>query len=112
MKIPKFIAGDKITSIDELIKQEFVIFKAWDGEMKVYHAGCFRSWQLQYVDNLIKKVGSFTPSKRRNENDKLRKPDCVHEGTLPPMPAAEQLQDVPYAKDGWWLHTTGRTDKG
>lgn len=63
-RIPKFVAGEKIASIDELVKQEFVLFKAWDGEMKVYHAGWFRGWQLQYVDNLIKKGWLFYAIKK------------------------------------------------
>lgn len=63
-RIPKFAAGEKIASIDELMKQDFVLCKAWDGEMKVYHAGWFRSWQLQYVDNLIKKSWLFYATKK------------------------------------------------
>lgn len=63
-RIPKFTSGKSITSIDELVKQEFVIFKSWDGELKVYHAGWFRGWQLQYVDNLIKKGWLFYAIKK------------------------------------------------
>lgn len=60
----KFAAGEKIASIDELMKQDFILSKAWDGEMKVYHAGWVHSWQLQYVDNLIKKGWLFYAIKK------------------------------------------------
>lgn len=81
------IACEKITSIDELIKQEFVIFKAWDGEMKVYHAGWFRSWQLQYIESLIIKGWLYYAIKEECKNE-LCESDCLHEGTLPSMSAA------------------------
>lgn len=39
-----FERGEKIDSLDELIDQDFIIFKD-----KVYHSGWIISWQLRYA---------------------------------------------------------------
>lgn len=44
----KYHKGEKITSIDDLAKQEFVYF--FD---KITHAGWFRSWQFNLVIRYI-----------------------------------------------------------
>ena len=44
----KYRKGDKITSLDEVAKQEFVYF--YD---KITHCGWFGSWQLRFVANYI-----------------------------------------------------------
>ena len=46
----KFRKGEKITSLDELAKQEFVYF--WD---KITHAGWFKSWQFRLADQYIQR---------------------------------------------------------
>jgi aminopeptidase C len=46
----KYRKGEKITSLDELAKQEFIYF--WD---KITHAGWFMSWQFRLADRYIKR---------------------------------------------------------
>ena len=41
----KYRKGEKITSLDELAKQEFVYFHD-----KIYHYGWFASWQFRKLD--------------------------------------------------------------
>jgi len=40
----KYVRGEQIQSLDELIAQKFIYFNH-----KVYHRGWFRSWQLNWV---------------------------------------------------------------
>lgn len=40
----KYKQGERITSLDELYKQEFIWHRG-----KVYHKGWFRGWQFQYI---------------------------------------------------------------
>ena len=46
----KFRKGEKITSLDELAKQEFVYF--FD---KITHAGWFCSWQIRHAAQYIER---------------------------------------------------------
>ena len=46
----KYRKGEKITSLDELAKQEFIYF--FD---KITHAGWFMSWQFRLADKYIKR---------------------------------------------------------
>jgi len=48
-KRPKYRKGDKIQSLDELARQEFIFFHD-----KVYHRGWFGSWQLSWCAARIK----------------------------------------------------------
>ena len=47
-----FEKGDRITSVDELLEQDMVIFSC-GGFKKVYSKGWFISWQLNYVSRLL-----------------------------------------------------------
>ena len=44
----KYRKGEKITSLDELVKQEFVYFRD-----KITHIGWFCGWQLRLAHNYI-----------------------------------------------------------
>lgn len=46
----KYRKGEKITSLDEMAKQEFIYF--FD---KITHRGWFMSWQTRHALNLIKR---------------------------------------------------------
>lgn len=46
----KYRKGAKITSLDELAKQEFIYYRD-----KITHAGWFMSWQFILADNYIKR---------------------------------------------------------
>ena len=42
----KYKRGKKISSLDELMQQRFVIFEQ-DGIAKIYHSGWFTGWPLR-----------------------------------------------------------------
>lgn len=44
----KYKVGKKITSLDELIKQEFVYFKS-PSHCKIIHCGWWKSYQFNYI---------------------------------------------------------------
>ena len=46
----QYCKGDKITSLDELAKQEYIYWKD-----KIVHNGCFMSWQSILAYNCIKR---------------------------------------------------------
>lgn len=46
----KYRKGAKITSLDELAKQEFIYFHD-----KITHAGWFMSWQFRLADRYIQR---------------------------------------------------------
>jgi hypothetical protein len=46
--IRKYKKGDPITSLDELMKQEFIYYRH-----KITHKGWFMSWPLRSVENYI-----------------------------------------------------------
>lgn len=46
----KYKKGERITSLDELVKQEFVY---WND--KITHHGWFKSWQLRMTEDAIKR---------------------------------------------------------
>ena len=44
----KYVKGEKITTIDELMEQDFVIFNYGEGvQYKVYNKGWYQCWQLR-----------------------------------------------------------------
>lgn len=57
----KYRKGAKITSLDELAKQEFIYF----GD-KITHAGWFMSWQFRLAEMYIKR-GWLYYAERENE---------------------------------------------
>ena len=58
----KYRKGEKITSLDELMKQEFVFF--FD---KITNRGWFASWQMRLAKSYI--VRGFLYKAERSEND-------------------------------------------
>lgn len=54
----KYRKGEPIKSLDEFLKQEFVMF-----HNKVYHSGWFRSWQINCVDAWIRQGWLFNADK-------------------------------------------------
>lgn len=46
----KYRKGEKITSLDELAKQEFIYF--WD---KITHAGWFTSWKFRLAEQYVQR---------------------------------------------------------
>ena len=50
----KYIKGEPITSLDELMKQEFVYFGG-----KVVNVGWFQNWQIGMVNRYLKYNGVF-----------------------------------------------------
>lgn len=59
---PKYRRGDRITSLDELVKQEFVY---WNH--KITHHGWFKSWQLRMTENAIKAGRIYKAIKKESE---------------------------------------------
>lgn len=60
---PKYRRGDRIKSLDELVKQEFVY---WND--KITHWGWFMSWQLRMTDNAIKRGIIYKAIKKESED--------------------------------------------
>lgn len=63
----KYRKGDKITSLDELAKQEFVYF--FD---KITHHGWFKSWQFSLAERYIERGCLYYATKNEGatyEND-------------------------------------------
>lgn len=60
----KYQKGEKITSLDELAKQEF----AYIGE-KIYHWGWFMSMQARLLDMYIKKDWVYKAVKKEKNNE-------------------------------------------
>lgn len=58
----KYKKGEKITSLDELMKQEFVY---WNN--KITHKGWFMSWMLRMADNAIKNGIIYKAIKKEGE---------------------------------------------
>lgn len=58
----KYKKGDRVTSIDELLKQEFVY---WNN--KITHKGWFGSWQLRMTANAIKNGSIYKAIKKESE---------------------------------------------
>lgn len=59
----KYRKGAKITSLDELARQEFVYFSD-----KITHAGWFMSWQFRLTAMYIRR-GCLYYAERENENE-------------------------------------------
>lgn len=59
----KYTKGDRITSIDEMVQQEFVYIHD-----KIYHAGWFMSFQLSWARRMIE-VGSVFREDRRIDHE-------------------------------------------
>lgn len=59
----KYRRGEKITSLDELVKQEFVYF--YD---KITHCGWFGSWQFRMAYHLLER-GCLYYAERIIDND-------------------------------------------
>lgn len=59
----KYRKGEKITSLDELMKQEFVCFHD-----KILNYGFFGSWQIRFVQFYIQKDMLFY-AERIGENE-------------------------------------------
>ena len=59
----KYTKGDRITSIDEMVHQEFVYIHD-----KIYHAGWFMSFQLSLAKRMIK-VGCVFRADRRTDHE-------------------------------------------
>lgn len=59
----KYDKGDKITSLDELVQQEFVY---WND--KITHRGWATSWQIRMAYNAIQKGIIFKAIKIQKEN--------------------------------------------
>lgn len=49
----KYEQGERITSLDEMMQQEFVMVRG-----KVYHKGWFKSWQISLAQNYLQ-VGCY-----------------------------------------------------
>lgn len=49
MTVSKFLPGEPVESLEELMMQEYVIFNG-----KKYHSSWFSSWQLRYADYQIR----------------------------------------------------------
>ena len=59
----KYRKGEKITSLDELVKQEFIYF--YD---KITARGWFGSWQMRLANSYIVR-GCLYKAERVNENE-------------------------------------------
>jgi len=62
MSKAKYRKGEKITSLDELVKQDFVY---WND--KITHKGWFMSWQLHMTCNAINHGVIFYAIKKEDE---------------------------------------------
>lgn len=61
----KYRKGKQITSLDELVKQEFVYY--YD---KIYHRGWVGSWQLSWVERMLAHGKLFYAVKEDEERSK------------------------------------------
>lgn len=63
----KYVKGERITSLDELAKQEFVFFPSYG----VRHCGFVKSMQFRYLEDLIKKgrIYKAIPKDKEQKND-------------------------------------------
>lgn len=59
---PKYRRGDRITSLDELVNQEFVY---WND--KITHHGWFGSWQLRMTKMAIERGIIYKAIKKESE---------------------------------------------
>lgn len=64
----KYRKGEKITSLDELAKQEFVYF--FD---KITHCGWFMSWQLRLAESYITRGFLYYAIKNEGGSDDEQK---------------------------------------
>lgn len=62
----KYTKGDRITSIDEMVHQEFVYIND-----KIYHAGWFMSFQLSWAKRLIEARCVFRADRRTDHGDQV-----------------------------------------
>lgn len=67
MSKQKYRKGDKITSLDELAKQEFVYFCH-----KITHRGWFKSWQFRLAEAYIGRGMVFYAVKIEGGNNEQR----------------------------------------
>ena len=63
----KYIIGERIKSLDELVKCDLVYFVA-TGFKKIYHRGWFVSWQIHLAHKMIAH-GNLYRAERRKENE-------------------------------------------
>ena len=60
-KKSKYKYGDRITSLNELVTQDFIIFSG-----RVYHIGWVLGWQLNMCNEYIKKGSIYKAVRRIN----------------------------------------------
>ena len=63
----KYIIGERIKSLDELVECDLVYFVA-TGYKKIYHRGWFMSWQIHMAQKMIDH-GYLYRAERRKENE-------------------------------------------
>ena len=66
----KYRKGEKITSLDELAKQEFVYFCH-----KITHHGWFKSWQFRLAESYIRRGMVYYAVKIEGGNNEQREAD-------------------------------------
>lgn len=66
----KYKPGRRIDTLDDLIKQELIIFRPYpEGQHnKVYHQGWFMSWQMRCAMQLIKRGCLYTAEVIESDN--------------------------------------------
>lgn len=66
MSARMYIKGNRIESLDELMRQPLVIHMALfnRGFQKVYHRGWFSSWSLKLAQDWIKMGSLYTAEKK------------------------------------------------
>ncbi len=68
--VSDFTPENLITSLDELMSQEFVLFRGTTGShIKLIHIGWFQGWQLKYASNLIRDMRLYKLPKESEENN-------------------------------------------
>ena len=58
----KYIKGERIQSLDELIRQEFIYFNH-----KVYHRGWVMGWKLKWVVDMIGRGLLFIATRKQED---------------------------------------------
>lgn len=59
----KYIKGDKITSFDELMSQEFIYYNG-----KIYHFGWFGGWQARWIKIRLDRGCFYKAVKKESDN--------------------------------------------